>query len=62
MGEGVGFACAQDVDRELMRLAGLLEGIALDGRILPVEVVELRAWCAARANSAASSAFREVAK
>ena len=51
---------AEDVERELIRLAGLLEGIALDGRILPVEIVELRAWCAARRGAAAASAFREV--
>ena len=50
----------EDVERELIRLAGLLQGIALDGRILPVELVELRAWCAARASAKAQSAFREV--
>lgn len=54
------FASAQDVERELIRLAGLLEGIALDGRILPVEVVELRAWCASRAAYAQRSPFRDV--
>jgi hypothetical protein len=57
---GRDIANAEDVERELIRLAGLLEGIALDGRILPVEVVELREWCAARRKSAAASAFREV--
>jgi hypothetical protein len=55
-----GFASGEEVERELIRLAGLLEGIALDGRILPVEVVELRAWCAARAKVAKRSPFREV--
>lgn len=61
MGDGSGAVTgAQDVERELIRLAGLLEGIALDGRILPVEIVELRAWCAARAAPAGKSAFREV--
>jgi len=51
---------SQEIERELARLAGLLEGIALDGRILPVEIVTLREWCAARRGKAATSPFREV--
>jgi hypothetical protein len=58
--DGHGLTSAQEIERELARLAGLLEGIALDGRVLPVEIVTLREWCAARRGKAASSPFREV--
>lgn len=60
MGETRAFTSPQEVERELVRLAGLLEGVALDGRILPVEIAELRAWCASRARNATTSPFREV--
>jgi hypothetical protein len=59
-GDDRAFASSEEVERELIRLAGLLEGIALDGKILPVELVELRAWCAARGRHAAKGPFCEV--
>lgn len=58
--EGSAFTSPQEVERELARLGGLLEGVALDGRVLPVEVAVLREWCEARRRLAATSPFREI--
>lgn len=62
MGESVGsgFTSPQEVEREFARLAGFLEGVALDGRIVPAEVATLREWCASRGRLATKSPFREI--
>jgi hypothetical protein len=38
------FTSPEVLERELHRLAGLLQGIALDGRIRPADVDGLRKW------------------
>jgi hypothetical protein len=48
------------VARDLRQLEGLLKGIALDGKILPVEAVALREWCGSGGRDPNRPPFREV--
>lgn len=54
------FAGPEEVARGLRELEGLLKGIALDGRLQPVEAVALRRWCSSDGRDGERSPFREV--
>jgi hypothetical protein len=59
-GNALKFAAPQEVAQGLSELEGLLEGIALDGKLQPVEALALRRWCASGGRDAAKSPFRDV--
>ena len=51
---------AQDRDRDIHELEGLVRGIALDGRIVAAEAASLERWCARRQESHDRALFREA--
>ena len=53
-------ASPDDVARGLRELEGLLKGIALDGKLQPVEALALRKWCSSGGRDGERSPFREV--
>ena len=59
-GETPAIAAPEKVAADLRELDGLLKGIALDGRIQPVEALALRQWCSSDGRDAARPPFSEL--
>lgn len=60
MGNQAAFADPEVVAQGLRELEGLLKGIALDGKIQPVEVLALRQWCSSGGRDPTRPPFSEV--
>lgn len=58
----VDFTPRQNRDRDVNELRGLVEGIAIDGRIRPAEAEALSEWCRRPRNWRVGSLFREACR